>query len=154
MFIGCDTRRSEPPAEGPSLPRFAFAGLTGKHVQLKVSDNRADREASFPWTSTVESDVARSLREAGVLLDARGDYRFELRLNVMRSDFGNREWTGCAAMTAAISGPGQGEPRVFDAERCVRKGNMSGYATADEALQEAYGDVLAKLLSDVDLRFR
>lgn len=149
---GCATSRSEAPTSSPDLPRFGFPGLKGKTLAISVLDHRAERAESVRWCNTVEEDITRAMQDAGVTVSARGDHLLEIRLNALRSDFQNREWQGCAQITAVASGPTLPERKVVEARQCVTKANMSGYATADEVLEQAYHDTLAQLLSSIDLQ--
>jgi hypothetical protein len=134
------------------MPKLAFNGLAGVPVKVRVLDHRADPAKSAEWVARVQSDVEAALRAAAVSVGGSPDNVFEIRINMARADFELGNWNGCAKLTADLTR--SGERRSATAERCVKKGNLWGYKTADNVTIMAYQDALAELLSNIDAQIR
>ncbi|HUR81015.1 MAG TPA: hypothetical protein VM733_09625 [Thermoanaerobaculia bacterium] len=146
LAVSCTTSRATAPEVSSPLPQYSFSALKSTPVTVRVLDHRADPQESSQWTSRVKTDVERSLRAAGVTV---GDGEvLEIRIHNLRADFELGNWNGCAKLNAAIGHDSA------TAERCVKKGNLWGYKTADNVMNMAYRDALAELLSRLDARLR
>lgn len=152
ILSGCGTSRASVPSDSAALPKFSFAALAGSPVTLRVVDHRADPARSTEWTARVRSDVEGALRAAGVTVGDSPDNVFEVRINNARADFELGNWNGCAKLTGDIVRSGR---RVTGTgEKCVKKGNLWGYKTADDVTTMAYRDALSELLSNLDAQLR
>lgn len=149
---GCSTSRSSVPAPTSDLPHFSFARLAGSPVTVRVLDHRSDPAQSTEWISRVASDVRDALRNAGVPVSDAAPNILEIRVNTLRSDFELGNWNGCAKLTGDLQMSGARLP--ITAERCVKKGNLWGYKTADNVMSMAYRDSLADFLSSLDSQLR
>ena len=147
--VGCSTARyTAPSADSFSPPPLDYPALAGHSVRLNVLDHRGDRDQSDQLVSTTRSIVTKSLTNAGIPVEEAGDASFEIRINNYRADFELGEWNGCVRFTATVEV--EGNEHQVPTERCVKKSNLRGYASGSEAVQQAYRDALAELLSKVD----
>lgn len=149
--LGCGTSRSTVPQAASDLPRFTFASLSGQQVSVRIVDHRAGGE-SDRWVTRVTDDVTTALETAGVSIQADAPTSFEVRVNVLRADFELGNWNGCAKLTGYVTG--RPTPLSAEGERCVKKGNLWGYKTADNVTALAYRDALVELLSALDAQLR
>lgn len=144
LVAACTSMSTPPPTA--ELPQFSFFALRGVSTQVVVLDQRAgERDAA--WAKRVETDVIRTLSVAGVTVSPASSTRFEIRLLRARSDFENRQWNGCVAVTGRLVGSREAEAT---GDACVAKSNLWGKATADNVLRLAYQDAIVRLLSAMD----
>jgi hypothetical protein len=152
VAVGCATSRATAPSQATPLPRFQFVALQRAPVQLVVLDHRADAVQTEAWVRLLASDISRSLSSAGITVSPAATTVLEVRIHHLRADFENRQWKGCAKLTAALSKPERKVEAV--GERCTTKSNLWGAATADNVMKLAYQDALAELLSSLDSQLR
>src|SRR3954452_4559204 len=146
-LLGACTSMSTPPPAS-ELPPFSFTALHGYPVQLVILDQRAG-ERDPRWTQRVQSDLAKTLSQAGVTLSPDAPNRFEVRVLRARSDFENRQWNACVGLTGRVAGVVVAEA---SGDACVAKSNLWGKATADNVLRLAYQDAMVKMLSALDAK--
>jgi hypothetical protein len=148
----CATSRSVAPEDLAELPAYSFAALRGVPVQVRVVDHRAGGEESEEWVSRVSADVSEALVRSGLAVDPSAPVVLEVRLNLLRSDFENRQWKGCSKLTVELLGLGSRHQTV--GEYCATKSNLWGATTADDVMALSYRDALAEALSNLDSELR
>ncbi len=147
--IACSTVRYTPPPDSFRPPRLEYPVLRGRSVELTVMDHRGDRQESDSLVKVTRDDLAKALTQAGVRIARTSDSKLEVRITGYRADFEMAEWNGCVRLNATLEAPPR--PRSeLPVERCVKKSNMSGYGSGDDALHQAYSDAMSELLSRVD----
>jgi hypothetical protein len=164
LGLACATSRSTTPRKVADLPRFQLARLKGQEVRVVVLDHRAEAVNSQEWVSRVVADLSAALTNAQAKVLAgdggSGDKPFplgvvlEARILHLRSDFELGQWKGCAKLAVELRMGDQAEPIAVEADRCVTKSNLWGYATASKVLSQAYQDAVAELLSSLDRQLR
>ncbi|MCI0572262.1 MAG: YajG family lipoprotein [Myxococcaceae bacterium] len=154
-LMGCETTRYAVSRSGPSLPRFAFSGLqSSAPFRVEVVDHRSERQESEALTESVTTLMSQALTSAGVALAPDGTARLEVRVQRYRADFELGQWKGCSKLMAIIERPGTSPLTVTPQEKCVTRSNLWGYRSGDEALEAAFYDTVAELLSTMDASAR
>jgi hypothetical protein len=150
LAMACSTTRYSAPPRGAFQPaRLEYPILKDRSVQVAVLDHRGDRQESEALVKATHDSVAQSLTQAGIRLANASETRFEIRIMAYRADFELAQWNGCVRLIAALERAPEGRSEV-PVERCVKRSNLWGYRSGDEAVQQAYSDALAELLSRVD----
>lgn len=150
LGVACSTTRySAPPSGAFQAATLAYPILKGRSIQLAVLDHRGDRQESESLVQATRDSVAQSLTQAGVQIANASEAKFEIRIVAYRADFELAQWNGCVRFVAVLDLTPQGRSEV-PVERCVKRSNLWGYRSGDEAVQQAYSDALAELLSRVD----
>ncbi|HEX7192364.1 MAG TPA: hypothetical protein VF381_12425 [Thermoanaerobaculia bacterium] len=134
------------PRSPVELPPLSFSPLHGSTVSIAVFDQRAgDQDPA--WQKRLESDLRDALEKAGLQVAPDAPNKFELHLLRARSDFQNRQWKACVALSCRVIGAKNVEA---SGDACAVKSTLWARGTADGALRLAYQDALGKVLSALD----
>lgn len=145
----CSTTRHTTPAfDSVSLPPLALSVFADHPVHVDVLDHRAERPDSESLVRTTKALLEQALIGAGRTVSADGTATLEVRIRHYRADFELGNWNGVVHLQGTVNTPSS--RHVVPVERLVKKSNMWGYESGDEAVQQAYADALAELLSKVD----
>ncbi len=148
--MACSTTRyTVPSAFTLQPPKLEYPALRGRSVQIVVLDHRGDRQDSDALVKAVHDSIAQALIGAGVPNVKASDTKLEARITAYRADFEFAAWNGCVRLIATLDAPPRPRAEVA-VERCVKRSNLWGYRSGDEAVQQAYSDALSELLSRID----
>ncbi len=149
-FLACSTTRYSAPEPGAfQPPALQYAAFKGSSVAVRVLDHRGVREESEALVQSTRDAIVRSLKGAGITLSKSAQASFEIRIVRYRADFEMGNWTGCVRFQGIVETESE-QRHELPVEKCVRKSNLWGGRSGDDAVQEAYSDALAELLSRVD----
>ena len=149
VAMGCASERHAVPPVGTLVtPELRYDLLRGKRINVRVVDERSNREFSEGLIATIEDAVASSLRHAEIPVDETSSDLLEIRIRAFSTELNLGEWKGCAALSSTLK---VGEkPEVMAFEQCVTKLDTAGPKSGDQAAAKALEDALALLLHQVD----
>lgn len=150
FLSACTSYSAAPNSEAVTvLPNFPLIAFHGKAVQITVEDMRPDAVDTSRLKRQLTSDLTTALTRAGATVDPSAPNLVQVRVSRLRADAGNRQWEGCGTINATVRFEGK-EPKTVRGDRCSTTSTWAGMHPNQAALNKAYRDTLADLLSQLD----